>query len=58
MGQVWLAEDPKLRFRVALRLPRRDEWDSHLVHEVHLAAKLKHLGIVAVSGVGEEHGQL
>src|SRR5215210_2389277 len=55
MGQVFLAEDPTLERRVALKLLHRDPNHS-LRHEAKTLAALSHPNIVTVFEVGEHEG--
>ncbi|MGH8637929.1 MAG: protein kinase domain-containing protein, partial [Burkholderiales bacterium] len=58
MGEVYAAEDPRLRRTIALKLlPDRDDSDpervSRLVREAQAAAALQHPGIVTIHSVEE-----
>src|SRR5688572_13595135 len=62
MGKVYLAEDTKLRRRVAIKfLPTdsigNDQANKRLLREAQAAAKLDHPNICAVHEVGEEDGR-
>lgn len=64
MGEVYLANDPKLGRRVALKVLRvergRDtpELRARLVREAQAMARLSHPNVVAVYEVGDEAGQV
>lgn len=63
MGAVYLAEDPRLGRKVALKLPAPELADDpafreRFLRESRLAASLDHQHIVPVYEAGEEHGQL
>jgi len=56
-GTVWLARDEELRRDVAIKVPRRDRFESgaaeaEFLEEARTVAKLQHPGIVAVYDVG------
>src|SRR5215470_11939600 len=62
MGEVYLAEDMKLRRRVAIKfLPddsvANEEANRRLLREAQAAAKLDHPNICAVHEVAEEDGR-
>jgi eukaryotic-like serine/threonine-protein kinase len=64
MGVVYLARDPRLNRRVALKTIRKSLLDAapaaateRLRHEAQAAARLQHAGIVAVYEYGEDAGQ-
>jgi serine/threonine protein kinase len=61
-GTVYKARDTKLDRLVAVKVPRRDQFDSDsaelFFREARAAAQLKHPGIVAVHEVGREDGTL
>lgn len=58
MGEVWLAEDPRLRRRVAIKRVRGDVLDhalrTRLMTEARAAARLDHPNICAIFEVGED----
>ena len=61
MAQVWAAEDPVLRRRVAVKILDPTLADDETVHqrfrhEAVAAARLAHPGIVATYDTGEDHG--
>jgi len=63
MGEVWLAEDPILERKVAIkRLPRhaaaREEDRNRFIREAKAAAQLDHPNITQVFEIGEEEGEL
>ena len=63
MGEVWLAEDPRLGRRVALKSApasafASEEGRGRLEREARAAARLNHPGIAAVYDVLEHDGQL
>lgn len=60
-GIVFLAVDPALKRRVALKIPRPElldepDWCRRFLREAHALARLDHPGIVAVLEVGEADG--
>lgn len=60
MGFVYLAYDPDLDRKVALKLLRRENGETtrtRLYREAQALAKLAHPNIVAVHDVGTHHGQ-
>ncbi len=57
MGQVFLAEDPTLERRVALKLLHRDPTHSGLREEAKALAALSHPGIVTIFEIGEHEGR-
>lgn len=62
MGEVYLAEDTKLRRRVAIKLLLSDSMgdeqaNQRLIREAQAAAKLDHPNICAVHEVAEENGR-
>ncbi len=63
MGEVFLAEDPSLGRRLAIKvLPREFASDpvrrARLTHEARAASALNHPGIVTVHDLGEQDGEL
>jgi serine/threonine protein kinase len=61
MGVVYLADDPKLRRRVALKVLRHHltleaRHVSRFEREARLAARLRHPNVVAIHSVGEQDG--
>ena len=59
MGEVWLAEDPRLRRQVAIKtLPQRDQGDNEYLQrferEARAAANLNHPHILPVHDFGEQ----
>ncbi|HEU0036380.1 MAG TPA: protein kinase [Kofleriaceae bacterium] len=57
MGEVFLAEDPKLERRVALKLLHRDPARAGLHEEAKALAALRHPGIVTIFEIGDHDGQ-
>ncbi len=60
-GVVYLAHDPKLDRSVAIKLPRRERFETSeqiesFIREARIAANLKHAGLVAVYDVDELDG--
>ncbi len=61
MGTVYLAYDPELDRKVALKLlhgPRRDQKRRTLLREAQALARLKDPNVVTVHDVGEHEGQV
>lgn len=61
-GRVYLAEDTELRRNVALKVPKKQAFDSgysvdDFLEEARVAAKLKHPGLVTVHDVQQETGR-
>lgn len=56
-GEVWLAWDPRLERRVALKVPVTEDWTDrereNLLHEARAAAALDHENVVRVYEVGD-----
>ena len=62
MGSVWIADDPELRRRVAIKVLRGDHHDAKrqrsLVREAQAAARLRHPNVVPVYDVGSIDGRV
>ena len=63
MGEVWVAIDPDLDRKIALKLLRSDRlrfrhYRRRLLAEARAMAKLRHPNVVSVHDVGEVDGQL
>jgi tetratricopeptide (TPR) repeat protein/predicted Ser/Thr protein kinase len=62
MGSVWIAHDPDLRRRVALKVLRGDHHDEprqrRLLREAQAAARLRHPNVVPVYDVGAIDGRV
>ena len=63
MGEVFLAHDPHIERRVALKVLRRDhlakkEIVSRFIKEAKAIGRLSHPGIVNVHDVGQDHGTI
>jgi serine/threonine protein kinase len=57
MGAVFLAHDPELDRRVAIKLPRTKSNDARFQREARTAAKLRHPNICPIYDLGEANGQ-
>jgi hypothetical protein len=63
MGEVWLAHDPRLDRRVAIKLMLRQlaedpQFVARFYREARAVARLNHPNIIGIHQIGEEHGVL